>query len=167
MSDIACTVTGCEKRGHGRSRYCSMHEHRIRKHGSTELPQKVAPSCRVEGCEGTYQAKNLCQMHYSRWQRTGSLDARPRVDEIFWSRVAVGGEDDCWPWLGSVSSTGYGRVGKRYAHRIACERTYGPPPAADSVVLHACDNPPCANPAHISWGTQSENVAHSYQRGRR
>ncbi len=34
-----------------------------------------------------------------------------RVKERFWSRVAVGEPDACWPWLMSIGSHGYGQIG--------------------------------------------------------
>lgn len=34
------------------------------------------------------------------------------------------------------------------------------------VVRHTCDNPRCINPAHLVGGTQKDNVADMYSRGR-
>jgi len=72
--------------------------------------------------------------------------------------------DGCWEWKRGKSS-GYGRVrvgGKRgqvyRAHRLAYELVNGPIPDG-AVVMHACDNPPCINPAHLIVGTQGENIA--------
>jgi hypothetical protein len=52
-----------------------------------------------------------------------------------------------------------------FAHRIAYELAVGPIPDGMKV-LHACDNPPCCNPDHLSVGTQSDNVTDAMQKGR-
>lgn len=78
----------------------------------------------------------------------------------FWDRVDERGEDDCWPWLGTVVGKGYGQV--RWggvvlgAHCAAYELANTCQRAAH--VLHSCDNPPCCNPAHLRDGTNQDNV---------
>lgn len=34
------------------------------------------------------------------------------------------------------------------------------------VVMHRCDEPRCANPEHLSVGTQAENLADAWRKGR-
>lgn len=34
------------------------------------------------------------------------------------------------------------------------------------VVMHLCDNPPCANPEHLKAGTQNENIQDAVRKGR-
>jgi hypothetical protein len=96
---------------------------------------------------------------------------RKRSDraERFWSRVDKRGFDDCWHWTGRLSEHGYGSFDDpkkpKKAHRIAWELTYGPIP--DSLcVLHSCDNPACCNPSHLWLGTQLENIADMWTKGR-
>lgn len=110
----------------------------------------------------------------------GRRGARPGVPQMtptrraayvarFWSKVdKSGGPDACWPWLGSRMLKGYGAAtldGERGAHRVAYALAAGAIP--DGLhVLHACDSPPCCNPAHLSVGTCIDNSRDMRERGR-
>lgn len=84
-----------------------------------------------------------------------------REDTRFWSKVALAGDSECWLWLASTRSTGYGRywTGERYesAHRYAYEQTVGPIPTG-LVIDHLCRVRLCCNPAHMEPVTNRENV---------
>lgn len=90
----------------------------------------------------------------------------------FWSRVEVGGSDDCWEWKGGIGSTGYGVVKVKTtgrwrtiaASRFALEIAEGL--RDDMQALHHCDNPLCCNPAHLYWGTPQDNVNDMRSRNR-
>jgi DNA-binding XRE family transcriptional regulator len=53
-----------------------------------------------------------------------------------------------------------------YAHRFAWEQANGRPVPAGMVVMHACDNPRCVNPDHLSLGTQAANIHDAIRKGR-
>jgi hypothetical protein len=80
----------------------------------------------------------------------------------FWRHIdRSGGESACWPWLGAIEKTGYGRVnydGKaQMAHRVAHVIAKGLVP--DGLhVDHLCRNRCCCNPAHLEAVTQRENT---------
>ena len=73
---------------------------------------------------------------------------------------------DCWHFLGSKNTDGYGTLGGNTAHRLSWEAHRGPIPKGLRV-LHRCDNPPCINPRHLYLGTASDNNHDMYRRGRR
>ena len=92
------------------------------------------------------------------------------VVDRFWSKVQIGGPDDCWPWLAGCFDKSYGAFSVTsdilvQAHRFACEITDGALPD-DVVVRHSCDNPPCCNPSHLLRGTELDNINDRQQRGR-
>lgn len=92
--------------------------------------------------------------------------------EQFWATVGVGAADECWEWRGfrNEDRGGYGQLrhdGRQaWAHRIAWELSNGQDVPAGLYVRHACDNPPCCNPAHLSTGTQRDNMQDAKARGR-
>lgn len=141
--------------------------------GSANVAKSI---CSVAGCDRPVKALSWCHPHYSRWWAHGDLRLDvPMVRRIrgskqspFWSRVdRSGGPNACWPVRGAGND--YGRVlvgGRRVgAHRYAWEQERGPIPDG-MVVMHGCDNPPCVNVAHLSLGTQVENIADRVRKGR-
>lgn len=87
------------------------------------------------------------------------------LEKRFSSKVdRSGGPAACWPWKGAWrTEKGYGRILKDRrkgralrAHRVAWELAHGPIPLG-LCVCHACDNPPCCNPAHLFLGTMLDN----------
>lgn len=90
------------------------------------------------------------------------------LEERFWSKVNKSGPNGCWLWTGA-NDGGYGQIWvngrNEKAHRIAWLLTHGVIPEG-KMACHTCDNPPCVNPAHIFWGTMSDNILDAVNKGR-
>lgn len=76
----------------------------------------------------------------------------------------------CLIWTGTRDVRGYGRIriGGKWlrAHRVAFELLRGPIPEG-MVLMHSCDTPACINIAHLSVGTQGDNIRDCDAKGRR
>jgi hypothetical protein len=81
-----------------------------------------------------------------------------------------GNPDECWPWQGCHNGVGYGMLRVDSVHRLAThvslELDGRPRPSPEMFALHACDNPICVNPHHLSWGTRKQNAVEAVERGR-
>ena len=135
-------------------------------------------TCSVPGCGGRHHGHGLCLKHYFRLRNTGDplglrktgYKPRPLADRL-WEKVAVGGLDECWPFMGSRNEKGYGRISMGLdqspegAHRVAFRETRGEIPDGFDV-CHHCDNPPCCNPVCLFAGTRQENMDDCVAKGR-
>lgn len=92
-----------------------------------------------------------------------------RAKRRFSKFVPSASADECWEWQSVRNRRGYGKFwfyGRTdLAHRVSYELFRGPIPEGQ-VVRHACDNPPCVNPAHLSAGTLKDNARDALDRGR-
>lgn len=106
--------------------------------------------------------------------------------DALWDQVEKRGPKECWPFVGTISSEGYGIVRvdgqPRYAHVLACESKHGPMQRGE-VARHMCaevsrhrilgrdftsaDASPapsaffdrrCANPDHLRPGSVRANA---------
>jgi hypothetical protein len=103
------------------------------------------------------------------WECRSVLISGERTDlsERFWAKVNK--TDTCWLWTAGTTHSGYGSIrvkGKALrAHRVAYEMLVGPIPEG-AVLMHSCDTPACCNPAHLSIGSQRENIHDAIEKGR-
>jgi len=103
----------------------------------------------------------------------------------FWSYVKKSDGDGCWEWQGGRVKHTAGSGEKAYgafaprtdeiypAHRYSYELAYGKieghvghDPEHEICVLHRCDNPPCVRPDHLFLGSDADNIADMYAKGR-
>lgn len=159
-----CQVEGCMRAYRSRG-YCWKHLTEAKEQG-VEIPdfRSKGPlpeiQCRVDGCEqdSTYRGKKLCMKHYLRIFHHGTTDLAepPTSQEILESRRTIT-KSGCWEWQGAVATSGYGRMGTGYTHRVAHEIYIGEIPPGYQVD-HLCRNKLCFNPGHLEAVTQEVNL---------
>lgn len=129
--------------------------------------------CSVDGCLAPHLAKGYCSKHYQRkWKgaEDPAVGKHGTIEQRFWKKVEKRAPNECWPakanWkrYGNMRVPGVGKcVG---LHRVAHMLFIGPiPPGA--LVMHACDNPKCCNPAHLGIGTHLDNQRDMIAKGRK
>jgi hypothetical protein len=101
--------------------------------------------------------------------RSGRTGRTPTDLSIrFWKQVNK--TETCWEWTGSMSR-GYGQIQitspvrqTKKAHRVSWLLETGAEPKLQ--ILHRCDNRKCVRPSHLFEGTQADNIADMYNKGR-
>ena len=91
----------------------------------------------------------------------------------FWALVdKSAGEAGCWSFRGRRNTDGYGEfsagkalTGAVSAHRVAylLARGLNTNLAVKTFVRHLCANPRCCNPAHLTTGTQADNMSDRFR----
>jgi hypothetical protein len=152
--------------------------------GPERPAEEGVTACEVDGGPGTYRTDALIAQertvripppippraqHCTHNAFYAQLASEVGGAERFWSKVDRRGPDECWPWLSSAASKGYGRfrVGRLNVHsnRAAWALANGRDPGG-LIVRHSCDNPPCCNPRHLLLGTHADNTQDKVERGR-
>lgn len=135
-------------------------------------------TCSIPDCEQAVRHRGWCQMHYTRWRRTGDplrtrqVGREERLAEL--NRMIAAVTDECVIWPHPVNSSGYPRVtviedGERrreYGHRLACTAANGAAPPDRPQAIHSCGNKRCVNPRHLRWGSALENAQDTISHGR-
>jgi hypothetical protein len=134
--------------------------------------------CSVPGCQSPCHnvKRQLCRLHYRRWQRHGDPEAGRTTKEgepqKFFAEVVLACEtDECLFWPFGANELGYGRIwrnGKHeYVHRLALSIVAGPPPELGMECAHSCGNGHlgCCNPRHLRWATSKQNSADMFLHG--
>jgi hypothetical protein len=118
--------------------------------------------CSVENCGKPVFQRGWCSMHLSRWKRHGTLEKTGTANGeplAHFEKMVKLDTDDCVIWPYSKNDVGYGKIGNRLVHRMACIEENGQPPSDRHEAAHkpGCHNPSCFNRRHVYWATPSEN----------
>lgn len=159
-----CSIDGCNLAYRSRG-YCWKHLQEVAASGVTlpdgrrrdQRPAREDTPCFAQGCERASRTKGLCNRHYLRVWVHGSLELPAKLSKAEVLEAGIQSRNGCWIWGGPVSTSGYGRIGAEYTHRIAYEMHVGPIPEGMQID-HLCFEKLCANPAHLEAVTQAENL---------
>jgi len=131
----------------------------------------VCETCGVEFTPRVNKANRFCsRVCTSIYARAvNSQRLKETALDRYWARVDIRSSDECWEWRGGLNTSGYGHVSwfgaRMQAHRVAYLLNVGPI-GAGLHVLHRCDNRPCCNHNHLFTGTQADNNADRFVKGR-
>ncbi|MDD7930099.1 HNH endonuclease signature motif containing protein [Microbacterium thalli] len=162
----SCAIEGCDKAYRSRGR-CWTHRVEALASGvplpdyreAQHRPAAETVPCRLDGCDNvaTYKGERLCMAHYLRRLVHGTFELPAKVTAADRIEAEVEQRDGCWIWTGAVSTSGYGRLGDDYAHRVSYVLAKGAIPAGLQID-HLCFQKLCINPEHLEAVTQAENL---------
>ena len=85
--------------------------------------------------------------------RNQPIDINYLTNRDWWNNVARGSSDQCWLWLRSTASHGYGQtydgITVRLAHRVAWVLAHSRQVPDDMTIDHLCRIKRCCNPNHL------------------
>lgn len=132
--------------------------------------------CKIDGCGKRTVGRGWCDAHYRRWKRHGDPEGG-RVahgEPMRWLKAHVGHTgSSCLRWPYGASDEGYGKIAQdgkwRNASRVMCEIVHGPAPTPSHQACHSCGkgHEACVSPAHLYWGTPTQNNADQLIHGTR
>lgn len=143
------------------------------------IPTSDKPSsnrtCDVDGCKSAHYGHGFCVAHYKRYRKYGDPLAggirRGEAQEFIKKLIENSPTGECITWPFCRRSDGLARInwrGKsRNTHAVVCELAHGAKPTPKHECCHTCGNGHmgCVNPAHLYWGTRSENVQDAIRHG--
>ena len=123
--------------------------------------------CSVEDCPREALKRNLCEAHYCKFRRNGTLKCKPIAEKgkpLKWLLSHASYADEaCLVWPFFRDNEGYGRTRlngvSMYASRAMCIIANGSPPFSEAHAAHVCGNghEGCVNPRHLYWATSKQN----------
>lgn len=130
-------------------------------------------TCSQEGCEKSVKNYGMCEMHYYRIRRNGSVLTLQDQKRNFLAYLVDNPTSECVIWPYSKKPEGYGSYSIKgdesiTAHRAALIMLTGENPQ-NMVAAHGpCNNRLCVNPhpEHgMKWATHYENNIHRHRDG--
>ncbi len=177
-----CSFNGCELPATAKGLCGSHRDQQRRGMKLTQLqPRRKHTVCVVEGCAtratSFTSGEPMCSKHHQRWVKHGDANklTRDAVRPLGLAAIAdsVANRDrsqcwtdwsqlPCWEGLGGwggKATNGYPMLGEHAVMHLSMEADGRPRPEAPANHgLHSCDTPACWNPAHLRWGTRSDNA---------
>lgn len=101
--------------------------------------------------------------------KTPKFEITPSLIERFHRSYKIS-DSGCWEWQGYLSN-GYGSLRLPKGHKIRAHKLSwiihnGDIPEGQILRHVVCDNRKCVNPTHLALGSQKDNIADMFAKGR-